>query len=100
MRRRVFAVEYEQMAKVSDTLTIQIQFLDSCAACRRQADEIKVIGTPDKMREPVVFSRMKKQNLSSGCWIERMRLVGFGTVATLASQSQIIFGTFAALAFR
>lgn len=83
---RVFAVEYEQVAKVSDTLTILIQFLDSCAACWSQTDEIKVIGTPDKIREPVILSRMEERNLSSSSWIKRVRLVGFETVTTLASQ--------------
>lgn len=70
---------------------VQIKFPDCGAACRSQADEIKMIGVPAEMFMPAVMTRMKERNLAAGCWIERVSLVGLETVAPLTGEGQIVF---------
>jgi hypothetical protein len=52
------------------------------------------------MLMPVVMTRMKKRNFAARCWIERVSLVGFGTVAPLTGEGQIVFIASATSALR
>lgn len=81
-------------------LAVQIEFPDRGAACRSQANEIEVIGTPGEMLAPVVMTWMKERNCAARCRVEGMRLVGFGAVATLTGQGQVVFIVGATPAFR
>lgn len=83
-----------------NSITIQIQFPDGCTACWRQADEIKMIGTPNKMHVPGVPSWMEEQSRSIRGGIEGMRFVVFGTVTPLTGQGKVVFRASAALTFR
>ena len=96
----MLAVDYEQVTQVDDTLTIQIQFPNGRTACRRQTNEIKMVRTPGEMHGPVVLSWMKERHPSPRRRIEGARFAGFGTITTLTSQSEVVFGALAALTFR
>ena len=100
MRRRVFAVEQQQAAKSDHALAIQIEFSDGRAACRGQADEVKLVGTPGEMFVPVVPARMKERNHSARRGIKAASFVGFGTVASLTGQGEVVFFACPTLTFR
>lgn len=59
-----------------------------------------MIGAPAEMLMPVVITRMKERNFAARCWIERVSLVGFGTIAPLTGEGQIAFIVGATSAFR
>lgn len=50
-----------------------------------------MIVAPAEMFMPVLMTRVKERNFAAGCWIERVSLVGFGAVAPLTGQGQIVF---------
>lgn len=59
-----------------------------------------MVGAPHKVFVPVIPPWMEKRHALSRDRIERVRLVGFGAVTSLAGQREIIFGAGSAQAFR
>jgi hypothetical protein len=58
-----------------------------------------MIRIPREMFAPIVMPQMKERNLAARRRIKRMRFIGFGAVATLTGERQIIFIVIAAFAF-
>jgi hypothetical protein len=82
------------------TSAVQIKRPNRRPTRRSQADEIKMIGTPGEMPMPIIMPWVKEQNLTTRCRIDRMRLIGFGAIASLTGEGQIVFVVRAAFTIR
>lgn len=71
----MFAIEQKQATQVDDTFAVQIKLLNGCTSGRSQADEFEIVGTPGKMREPIVISRVKERNHSPRSRINGVRFI-------------------------
>lgn len=59
-----------------------------------------MIRTPREMIMPIVMPRMKERSLTARCRIKGMRLIGFGAIASLTGEGEVVFIIRAAFTFR